>query len=254
MEGVIYCATSPSNKKYNGFTFDFESRKNRHINESEKHVDETHFHRAIRHYGKNYFSWSIKELHHKETKEELIKLLYERETYWINEDKTYLREYGYNLTLGGTGGDTFSFKSEMDKNITREKMRISQLNQSQETRNKRSKSSTGLIRSKEACENISKGRKGIVFTEKHKQNISKKTIEGMSKIEIYNSKKVNSYTIDKVFLCQYKSMWEAVRETKLTLTKIKQSCERKISSYKAYRLTTHIFRYDNDDEFKIIKI
>jgi len=46
----------------------------------------------------------------------------EKEKYWIKEMKSHVSENGYNLTLGGDGGDTFSFRSEEDKNLTKQRL------------------------------------------------------------------------------------------------------------------------------------
>lgn len=100
--GYIYCASSPSNKKYYGYTISFDSRKARHKKYCDKGV-KTHFYDAIRKYGWDNIKWNITEIHNNLSKNNLYKILKEREIYWIEKDKTYLREYGYNMTMGGDG-------------------------------------------------------------------------------------------------------------------------------------------------------
>jgi len=47
----------------------------------------------------------------------------EREKYWINElDSLHINGKGYNLTEGGEGGDTFSYRTKEEQDITRTKI------------------------------------------------------------------------------------------------------------------------------------
>lgn len=76
-------------------------------------------HDAIKCYGRANFKKEILEYCASE------KELCEREMYWIKTlNSLYIYGTGYNLTVGGEGGDTFSYKSEQEKNITREKLII----------------------------------------------------------------------------------------------------------------------------------
>jgi group I intron endonuclease len=238
MKGLIYCAISPSNKKYYGFAFELQSRKKRHLKESIKILDENHFHRAIRKHGFENFGWEIKETYEVENKRDLLTILYEREKFWIKKDKTYLREYGYNMTEGGTGGDTFSFRSEESQNKTREKIRIGNLNQSQESKNNRTKAITGLKRSEESKKRYSKAKKVISLTEEHKTNISIKTKEAMKKIAIYNRKKINCYDLNGQFLKEYESIAQAARELKQNNWEICNMCKERKNN-----ITEYIFKY-----------
>jgi hypothetical protein len=104
----IYCHTINS-KKYIGYTEkDIEERLNEHIKDSKK-GSETHFHRAIRKYGSNCI---ITEKIDECLTEEEAKL---KEIYYINYFDTY--KNGYNMTPGGSGGNTKSkySKSQMEK-------------------------------------------------------------------------------------------------------------------------------------------
>jgi len=118
--GVIYCAISPSGKKYYGFTHNLNRRKYTHSRNSliKKNV----FYSAIKKYGFENFTWIIVESYQNENKTFLRDVLRKRERYWIDKDFTYLSEYGYNMTHGGDGGDTFSgLSDERKKNITNKK-------------------------------------------------------------------------------------------------------------------------------------
>jgi hypothetical protein len=86
--GVIYCAISPSNKKYYGYTLNFINRKNGHKIASDKNVI-NYFYNAIRKYKFDNFIWYIIEEHEHENENKLLlrKFLGEREKYWIKKDK-----------------------------------------------------------------------------------------------------------------------------------------------------------------------
>lgn len=111
--GVIYCATSPSGKKYYGLTHNFTRRK--YIHKLHSLTKKNIFYNAIKKYGFENFVWNIVETYNSENKSNLRDILHNRERFWIDKDKTYLFDYGYNMTRGGDGGDTFSDKSEVDK-------------------------------------------------------------------------------------------------------------------------------------------
>jgi len=137
IKGIIYCALSPSNKKYYGKTIrTIDRRKSNHLANSKKFNGV--FYNAIKKYNIDKFIWKIIETYEFENKKDLNDKLNEREIYWIEKDKTYLREFGYNMTHGGDGGDF----------------------------------NTGRIFSKETREKQSKVRKGKKFSEEHKNNLS----------------------------------------------------------------------------------
>jgi group I intron endonuclease len=141
-QGIIYCATSPSTKKYYGKTVTgLKSRIKGHLRDSE--IENHHFAVAIRKYGITQFEWKTVETIEYDDRIELRKKLNERETHWIEKDKTYLREYGYNMTHGGDGGGAFGRTL------------------SEETKDKIRKKLQGRTYSEERCQNMSNGGKGI---------------------------------------------------------------------------------------------
>jgi len=106
--GFIYCAKSPSGKKYYGKSFkSLDNVMRRHYKKSNS-FPQRYFYTAIKKYGINNFEWILVEEFHFLDKFILQEKLNEREIFWIKKDKTYLKEYGYNMTLGGDGGDTYS--------------------------------------------------------------------------------------------------------------------------------------------------
>jgi group I intron endonuclease len=116
MKGIIYCAISPSNKKYYGYSsLDLESRKYGHLNRLNRGC-KGRFFTALRKYGWENFKWKIIEEYSAENKKILHDILCNRECFWIEKDKTYLREYGYNMTHGGDGrlGSEMSEKTKQN--------------------------------------------------------------------------------------------------------------------------------------------
>ena len=103
LNGIIYCAISPSNKKYYGYTLNLNERKRWHYRDAFKRNKSQYFCRALRKYGFENFIWNIIETYQQENKIELHDILCEREIFWIEKDKTYIPEYGYNMTKGGDG-------------------------------------------------------------------------------------------------------------------------------------------------------
>ncbi len=75
--------------------------------------------RSIKKYGIENFRKEI--LEYCSSREKLD----EREVYWIKELKSTDRNVGYNIAIGGTGGDTYTYLSEESKTIRTEKWRES---------------------------------------------------------------------------------------------------------------------------------
>lgn len=128
MTGIIYCYTSPSNKKYVGQTYEESRRRSRWKNLKYKYGGGLKLENARKKYGPENFTYTVLETVFAETKKELVKLLDDREIFWISELDTY--KNGYNSTIGGR--DTYSEKrseSHFDKKHTDEtKQYLSEIN------------------------------------------------------------------------------------------------------------------------------
>lgn len=96
MYGIIYKATNIENGLiYIGQTIQgLDTRKAGHISNAFGSQSSLYFHRAIRKYGEDNFTWEI--IDESETKEELN----EKEMYWIGFYDSYKGD-GYNVTFGG---------------------------------------------------------------------------------------------------------------------------------------------------------
>jgi len=167
--GIIYCAISPSGKKYYGKTVrTLKARKREHS----RNMNHWIFTDALRKYGLDNFDWIIIESLSAKNKGDLKNLLDEREKYWIAKDKTQEREFGYNMLSGGDG--TFGYKrtfSEEHKKKISEALKGKKL--SKDVKDEISRVLKGKKKSKEGRKNMSEGRKGIKFSKSHCENISK---------------------------------------------------------------------------------
>jgi len=175
-----------------------------HIDCAKKKVNK-HLYDAMNHYGFQNFDVNMVE------KCNSIKELNEKEMYWIKFFNSTDKNIGYNIALGGTGGDTFTSQSTLRKKEickkrsksmigknkgkklsqeTKEKLRIAftgkhpsiearkkmsasaKIAQNRpEVKEKRSKSMTGKKHSPETNLKVSKVLKGKLFTEEHLKNV-----------------------------------------------------------------------------------
>lgn len=154
VSGIIYKSVSPSNKIYFGKTTRSLNERIKEHKQKSNH-EKFHFSHALKKYGVDNFSWNIIEKYESESIEELQQILNEREKYWIKKEKTYLREYGYNMTDGGEG--TAGLKRTF----------------SEEHRKKLSISHLGKTLTQEHKDNIGKSGEGRIFSEEHKRNLTK---------------------------------------------------------------------------------
>jgi len=124
-KGIIYCATSPSNKKYYGQSIgSLEKRVKRHYS-SRSSTDNTIFHNALKKY-KDQIVWETVEVYEFTERIDLINKLNEREIYWIETNKTCIskfgKKFGYNMTEGGQGVK-FYHHTEQTKEKIRNKLK-----------------------------------------------------------------------------------------------------------------------------------
>lgn len=108
--GIIYKATNrETNKVYIGKTIrELHERKKSHKCSALTQDSQTYFHRAIRMYGWESFSWEIIDRSDDE------KELFQKEIYWVDFYKAFGE--GYNLTTGGEGGSGNGYLQAGEKN------------------------------------------------------------------------------------------------------------------------------------------
>lgn len=188
-KGIIYCATSPSGKKYYGRTIvSLIKRKYSHSADVRRNSN-TYFHNALRKYGIENFKWEIVEKIKDPNKNNLIIKLNEKEIFYIKEKNT-LYPNGYNLMPGGnsyvispTGknrlGKSFEeiFGKEKAKEIKNKigkgiKGKTLGRKQPIEERKRRALSNTGKKRTEETKEKTRQTMIGVKHTEIRRKNIS----------------------------------------------------------------------------------
>lgn len=165
--GTIYKITNiKTGKVYIGKTTkSLNDRLQGHINNADK-GNNFKLSLAIRKYGKENFI--IEPIDFAETRDELN----EKEVYYISEYKSL--EDGYNMTIGGEGGNTYIDKSDEEMKTISEKistaLRKNNGNHGQFVGPKNGM--YGKHQTPEAKEKISKASKGRKFSKEHNRKIS----------------------------------------------------------------------------------
>jgi len=112
--GIYIIKNKNSGKIYIGLTKNLTTRMSIHRYDHKK--KDTLLYRAMRKHGFDSFTFSILE-YCDEAK------LVEREKFYINKFNATNKLIGYNLTLGGDGGDTFSCRDKISQNKTKDKLK-----------------------------------------------------------------------------------------------------------------------------------
>ena len=170
---VIYKATNNiTGKSYIGYSIrGLEKRKPEHkiLSCGESAF---YFHRAIKKYGWDNFSWVLLESNITD-----FEVLKELEIYWIEEYDTFYN--GYNLTKGGNGIFGYHHTEETRRKLSEVKKGKKRGPVSEEAKKKMSEAlkgkipwSKGKTLSEETRRKMSESRKGIVFSEETKKKMS----------------------------------------------------------------------------------
>jgi len=223
--GVIYKVTNLINGKvYIGQTIaKFSVRKSQHIYDA-KNGSNVHFHLALRKYKSENFLWeiicdcvSIEECN-------------EKEKYFISFYQSTDREKGYNLDFGGKNSE----RSEETKN----KIKLSKQNISEETKDKIRKANTGKKLSEETKSKLRVANLG--------KKLSEETIEKLksNNCKYWKDKKLSAESIAKRTLKRNKriicnetnEIFESIKEAseKLKISHISEHLKGKIKKIKNY--------------------
>jgi len=159
---IIYKATNKINgKMYIGkSSLTLEERKKKHWKKSKS--SQAHFHNALRKYGLDGFNWEVlcecsaEEVNNKETS-------------YIAEYCSNDHSIGYNSTIGGDGGDTWSLNTHKEQTSKR----LSESIRNSDMHKQRLKEVMGPFNRAKACnpeyrKNLSNALTGRKFTEEHK--------------------------------------------------------------------------------------
>ena len=143
----LYVHICPNEKRYYGIT---KQRPEQRWRNGYGYKNNQYFTRAIEKYGWDNITHEI--LFDGLTESEAKEL----EQYYIQWYNTANRDYGYNITLGGEGGNGFHPSEETKKKISENNARYWE----------------GKHLSEEHKQKLSEAKKGIQFSEKHKQKMS----------------------------------------------------------------------------------
>lgn len=178
--------------------------------------------KAIKKYGKESFK--------KETIEicESLSELNEKEVFWIKEKNT-LHPNGYNLTEGGTGGDTFSNSPNKEQTRKRRSEAIKKYwdNLSGEDKEKRINLIRGKQRSEESKKRYSIAKKGIKKSAEHLKNLSRSLKKSKKGKSTYNQKAIDVFDNNGKFINTYPSIAETARQMKENNWEICNMCKGK---------------------------
>lgn len=218
---IVYKHISPSNKIYIGITC--RTPEKRWIN-GNGYKHNLYFTNSIKLYGWNSFTHEV--LFENLTKDDAENL----EILLISKYKSNMREFGYNLTAGGGGRNSYKHSEETkikignanrgnvhteeQKEVTRKVMKDKYLND-EEYRNHLNNVNVGRIPSKETIE----------------------------KYKLRNNKKVIQYSKDGIELCRYSKIKEAGDSTGINPRSISANCKGKLKSAGGY-----IWKYDLKEE------
>lgn len=153
MAYIYKIVNDTNNKVYIGQTVNIEKRWYKHRYLASSGFDR-HLYNAMRKYGIENFHIEVIE----ECPEEKLD---ERERYWIQQYNSTDKNYGYNKSFGGEGGDTWSLNDHKDKTSALLSSKLK-----------------GKIHSKESREAAAEKRRGSHLSDEQKQKISETLKEG----------------------------------------------------------------------------
>lgn len=168
-KAFIYKVThTVSGRIYIGQTRDKRGIRNRwsvHTSCARRGVYSTHFHNAIRKYGESAFSIELID-------ECCVATVNDLERYYISQYRSNIKEYGFNMSEGGDGGQN-TMSSEVRKKISEAKKgKPTGIVYTEEVREKIAASKRGKPRSLETIQKIKENRKVESLTDEWKFSIS----------------------------------------------------------------------------------
>jgi group I intron endonuclease len=219
---IVYKATAPSNSCYIGITYrGLDKRKWEHYNKANKGETKTPLAKAIQKYGKSIV-WEVLDLGLSKQEAKDKEILY------ISELKAQGIKL-YNVTLGGdipwnSGKTGFKWSEESIAKRTESRKNYKH---SEETKQKMSKSSKGCVYSKEV---ILKG------------------------IRSRNTKPVEVFTLDGIFVGIWENKSECCRELGLLVNKMAECLNGTTLSHRGYKFKLQglDFARTTDKRYKVI--
>lgn len=113
IRGIIYKYTSPSNKVYIGQTVNEKDRRRKFLNKENVSYSGPKINKAIEKYGAENFKYEVIFAIESYNKDEIIKILNEKEKYFIKLFDSI--DNGYNLSEGGRTNNFISEESKQSR-------------------------------------------------------------------------------------------------------------------------------------------
>jgi group I intron endonuclease len=233
MKKIIYLTTNLVNKKQ------YVGKQHLEDNKKDTYIGSGYLlHKAVTKYGKENFKKEILEFC------ETDEILNIQEIFWIKEKNT-LQPNGYNLTEGGTGGDTFSFSVNKENTRTNRSKAVKKYwdNLNEKDKETRINLIRNKKRSEETCKNISKGKTGKKMSVTHKANMIKAVTEAKVGKPTYNQKAIDMYDLEGNYLQPFISIAQASKETGYSSWEICNMCKNRKNKIK-----TVIFKYHDYEQ------
>lgn len=205
---IVYKHTSPSNKIYIGITCNLPSRR---WSNGKGYLHNDYFMNAINLYGWDSFTHEI--LYENLTMEEAERL----EIQLIQDYKSNIREYGYNLTSGGGGRKDYKHTEETKVKIgNANRNKIHTEEQKEKTRETMKCKYLNDEEFRKRLNNINVGRVP--------------SLETIEKYKLRNNKSVIQYTRDGVEIARYSKIKTAGEITQTSPSSISANCKGKLKS------------------------
>jgi len=248
--GIYTIENLVNGKLYVGLAKCTKSRKSNHYKELRRNVHKNnHLQNAWNEYGEQSFRFEVLE----ECDEQF---LYSQENYWCNMLDVHNRDYGYNIEPTNPNGRTKVFTTEQIENL---KIRNAQIvicevcgkevnylnyhqwhgencgmkrEYSQEYKDNISQRWKGVERTKQHCENISKGKKG-----KKMSAITYDAYRESRKTQPRLNKSVTVYNLSGKVVQEFQSRNEAAVFLRVNASTISAAISGTLKTVKGYKVT-----------------
>ena len=186
---TIYLIRLEGKAVYVGFTSQtLEKRWKGHLSAARK-MSSSVLHKAIRKYGEVVFT--IEPIY---TGEDLNHTLTVMEPHFIIEHNTFIKNDGYNMTLGGEGGVGHAVSEETKRKISES---MKGMPRSDDHRRNIAESQKGRIHSEESVRKTADAKRGVMASEETKRKMSKShmghAVSEETKRKISEAKKGNTF-------------------------------------------------------------
>lgn len=231
-EGYIYCIENLINgKKYIGQTIKtIEQRWKQHITTSRNpNADKYPVHLAINKYGEKCFNVYLIDKYSYDTLEKLKEKLNIQEIFYIEQNKTRDKEFGYNLAIGGS---IIQYPYRKVKQFTMDGQLVKHWNSIKEACDFYHIQCGNIVG---CCTGLQKTSAGFVWRYDNDE-FDKFNCKN------HNVKRIIKYSVSGEYIDEYHSITEAAKINNANITHIHKCCIGKNKTCKGF-----VYRYAEDD-------